>query len=206
MKCWTKHLHRTRCDGVDIKQWYSLFSVSPIIVQAKKKISMLRPGVFDHKWPWINMSASNIIWVKWIKTPFFCTITPLYVCNQHFHISKSLNTLRAASFTSVWDWLIEFSVSRVLNVILTKNSDISNIQGQKSKRCIRQLQCPPLCTAVSISNHFTEHEAPLIMVHPLQLIFHRRDATVSPLRLFHTSSVTPSLSLSPSLQLSLSHA
>lgn len=133
MKCWTKHLHRTRCDGVDIKQWYSLFSVSPIIVQAKKKISMLRPGVFDHKWPWINMSASNIIWVKWIKTPFFCTITPLYVCNQHFHISKSLNTLRAASFTSVWDWLIEFSVSRVLNVILTKNSDISNIQGQKSE-------------------------------------------------------------------------
>lgn len=45
--------------------------------------------------------------------------------------------------------------------------------------------------------------APLVTVHLPQLIFNRGEATLSPSCLFHISGVTPSLSPSASLQLSL---
>lgn len=74
----------------------------------------------------------------------------------------------------------------------TDGTTFENTEDQKSKRWKGQLSCPLLFMTVSISNHAAEHEAPLIVVHPLQLIFHRCDATRPPpavLRLMYPVSL-----------------
>lgn len=96
-----------------------------------------------------------------------------------------------------------FSYTKVRVSLTSVDSLSQRISEKKEKppvlKEMEKLERPPLPLQSQIT------KAPLVTVHPPQLIFNRGEATLSPSCLFHISGVTPSLSLSPSPQLSLTH-
>lgn len=102
---------------------------------------------------------------------------------KYWDIYLCTTSLTASFFINISETRPDFSVS------------LSREKRTNNQRWKRQLKRP-----------ISDRETPLVTVHPPQLIFHRGDATLSPSCLFHISGVTPSLSPSPSLQLSLARA